>query len=461
LLHLQHILATRNLISFQGLTEVTDAHETEAACLLRTGALYRTRAGLLPPRDGSDLVFVGFKKGAFSIYFGDAPIYHFDLEGRWQRAYIEPTHYLKSLDTTVQAIDRVREGANLVLRRRTLEDAEAAELDLQVRGIALGLIGELESSRVRRQEPPEGKAVPLGDEELRAFLARIVAWDDAAWQAHRTRYRVTYGPLPFLPPECQNAVVLQATMGNSGGRSFGQGPVSTHSVRSPAEFEEHANDVVRLMGRRLLQTRVAFLAGSDVLRRPAQDVTAYLETLGRMFQFDSASKASPTSPDDDSPCLEGVHVFLDDFSSPRPDRELLAACRARHLLHVSLGVESGDPAVRESYKKTWKDDELRALVSDLKACDLRVSVLTLVDAGGAGHVKQTSDLLTSLELARGDTVFLLDEKEVRDPAADLGEEGSLTGAEWAEQQQALRLALTPLRERGVKVLPYSLDKQWG
>ena len=109
---------------------------------------------------------------------------------------------------------------------------------------------------------------------------------------------------------------------------------------------------------------------------------AYLETLGRTFVFESGLKANSVSSGDDSPRLEGIHVFLDDFSSPRPDRELLTACRARHLVHVSLGVESGDLSVREGYGKTWKDDELRELVSDLKACDLRVSVLTLVGAGG-------------------------------------------------------------------------------
>ena len=79
---------------------------------------------LLPP-DAGDPIFAGFRPGVFSLYFGDAPIYHFDLEGRWQRAFVAGTHYLKGLDATVQAIDRVREGANLVLKRRTLGYAEA------------------------------------------------------------------------------------------------------------------------------------------------------------------------------------------------------------------------------------------------------------------------------------------------------------------------------------------------
>ena len=160
-----------------------------------------------------NLLFAGFKKGAFSLYFGDAPIYHFDLEGRWQRAYVDVTHYLKSLDTSVHAIDRVREGANLVLRRRTLGADDIHDLDLQVRGIALGLIAELDGGRLLRQEPPMDKAQPLDNAALRDFLERIARWDAAAWDAHRRQYQATYGPLSFLPPDCQNAVVFQATYG--------------------------------------------------------------------------------------------------------------------------------------------------------------------------------------------------------------------------------------------------------
>ena len=105
--------------------------QTEAACLLDTGALYHERVGLLP--EGGDPIFAGFKRAAFSLYFGDAPILHFDLEGRWQRAFVEGIHYLKAPDTTVQAIDRVRVEKNLVLRRKVLGFAEASDFDSLVR----------------------------------------------------------------------------------------------------------------------------------------------------------------------------------------------------------------------------------------------------------------------------------------------------------------------------------------
>ncbi len=104
-------------------------HPTEAACLLEQGALYGRRIGLKPLVADGDPIFAGFKQGAFSLYFGDAPIFHFDLEGRWQRAFVDGTHYLKGLDATIHAIDRVREGPNLVLKRRTLTLVEADGLD--------------------------------------------------------------------------------------------------------------------------------------------------------------------------------------------------------------------------------------------------------------------------------------------------------------------------------------------
>jgi len=447
-----------------GRSAMTQLQQTEASCLLLGGALYRSRVGLVSASGPADLLFAGFKKGAFSLYFGDAPIYHFDLEGRWQRAYVDVTHFLKSLDTSVHAIDRVREGANLVLRRRALRDDEIRDLDLQVRGIALGLIAELDGGRLRRQEPPMGKARALDNAALRDFLVRIARWDAAAWDAHHRQYQATYGPLPFLPPDCQNAVVLQATHGSARGLSFGNGPASDHVIRSPAEFQQHVLDVARLVGRRLLQTRIAFLASGDVLRRPVDDVMTYLEILGRALTIAPAAKGQSEPALEDPQHIEGIYAFLDDFSAPCPGPSALQAFRQRHLEHVTLGVESGDARVRGLYHKSWYDDDLRAVVADAKSAGIGLSLLTLVGAGGQehgkSHVEKSAQLFASLGLTRGDTLFLLDERELADPGREGGDGNALTGEAWTRQRESFQQALSPLRERGVKVLPYSLEKQW-
>jgi hypothetical protein len=429
------------------------SHPTEAGCLLESGALYGSRVLFRRSEKEEEPIFAGFKQAAFSLYFGDAPIFHFDLEGRWQRAYVEGLHYLKGLDTTVQAIERVREGENLVLKRQTLSDAEASDLDARVRAAALDLLDALHAGRLERVEPPPS-AQPLATEELRAFLERIARWDAAAWLAHREKYLATYGPLPFLPPDSLNAVVLQATLGHAGGVAFGLGPVADHHVRSASEFAEHARAVAALLGRRVEQARSLFLAGSDVLRQSPDAVASYLETASRVFPVGPAP----------APGLEGIDALLDDPSAPRPDRAAWGRFREHHLRRVSLGVESGDEGVRALYQKTWRNDDLRAVVADLKAAGLGVNVLVLVDAGGveqaARHVAATAELVNSLALSAGDLVALLDGNEVRDPTRGAPGFTPLTGAPWADQQSRLRKVLAPVRaERGVKVAPYSLEKQ--
>jgi len=436
---------------------MAENHPTEAACLLQQGASYRRRIGLEPVATPGDPIFAGFKHGAFSIYFGDAPIYHFDLDGRWQRAFVDGTHFLKGLDASVQAIDRVRDGPNLVLKRKTLACTEASDFDARVRSVAIELIADLGAGRLGRVEPPAQKAQPLASHELRDFLERISSWDAARWFAHRQRYLATYGPLPFVPPECQNAVVLQATLGHAGGVGFGLSPAAEPHTRSPAEFAQHVRDVAALWGRRLLQSRVIFLAGSDVIHRPLDDVKSYLGAIGGTFPL--------AAEDDDTACrFDGVHLFLDNFDLPRPDRGGWGELAAQGLVRTSLGLESGDPEVRSIYSKRWADAELRATVADIKSAGLGVSVLTLVGAGGVEraepHVELTARLIDSLDLSPGDFVFLLDEHEIRDPNRSLESLTPLRGPAWSEQQAKLKEVLAPLKKRGIKVLPYTMEKQW-
>jgi hypothetical protein len=432
-------------------------HRTEAACLLETGALYRKRIGLEPADGEGELIFAGIKHGAFSLYFGDWPIYHFDLEGRWQRAYLAELHLLKGLDAELFEIDRVRDGPNMVLRRRKLSFGEAADLDAHIRGAALNLLACLGEGRFHLVESPEGKADPLGKNELCEILERISRWDTAAWFAHRERYTGTYGPLPFLPPECQNAVVLQATLGHPGGVTFGLSSAAEPYVRSPEEFAAHAREVSALWGERLRQSRLLFLAGADVLHRPALEVEAYLHVIGQTF---------PIGPPADEAGIRflGVHTFLDDFAGLPCRRDDWRRYAGQGLIRISLGVESGDPGVRSLYGKHWEDDDLRTVVANVKEAGLGITVLTLVGAGGVERAdeqrERTTALIESLDLGRGDFVFLLDEDEVRAPGETPPGLTPFERSDWAEEQRRLRERMLSLKDRGIKVLPYTLEKQW-
>jgi hypothetical protein len=440
------------------------AQQTEAACLLESGATYGKRL-LLRPESG-DPIFAGFRQGAFSLYFGDAPIYHLDRDGRWQRTFAAGTHYLKGLDATVQAIDRVRQGGSLVLRRRTLGRDEASDLDAQVRAAALGVLDSLDAGRLA----PLAPATPtraLSLDELREDLVRVASWDATAWALHRERYLATYAPLPFIPPDAQGALVVQATTGHARGVAFGLGVSLEHRVRTPRELGEHAADVRRLFGRSLEQCRSVFLAGGDALRQPPEVIAAYLETLASAFPIGRApgrrggeDAAVPT------PRLEGIDAFVEEFAPPRPDRHAWSRFRTLHLRRVSLGVESGDPGVRTLYRKDWRNEDLLSMVADLKDAGLGVGVLALADAGGVEHADRhlaaTAELINAMPLGPGDLVLLLDGSEFVDPALGPGDLGftPLGHPRRAEQQAELRRLLLPVRtEKKAKVAPYSLEKQ--
>lgn len=429
------------------------AQQTEAECLLESGAMYRRR--VLLRGACSDPVFAGFKTGAFSLYFGDDPIFHFDREGRWQRAFREGRHYLKGLDTSVQTIDRVREGESLVLKRQKLGRSEVNEFDDRVRTTVVQLTEALDSGRLV-PVPPSPPNLPVSPEDLRAFLGRITGWDAFAWDADRRNYQRTYAPWPFLPPDCPSPVVVQATLGHEGGITFGGARAAEHVVRSPDEFESHARAVVALLGERVEQCKSVFLAGSDVLRQPVEDVAAYLEILGRVLWLDT-----PSGPGRKFPLMGpgGVHTFLDRFDARLHDRDALRSLRESGLERVTLGVESGDPEVRAGYGKTWANDALRGAVADLKAAGIGVGVIALVGAGGGAHADNhldaTAALLNSLELGPGDLVSLIDVTELSGP-----DPAGLTAAARAGQLDTLKARLTPVRaERKAKVVPYSLEKQ--
>lgn len=435
-------------------------HSSEAACLLQTGALYTRRLGLRP-KNSADDIFAGIKAGAFSIYFGDAPIVHYDLEGRWQRAFIHGIHYLKGLDTATQAIERVREGANLVLKRRTLSYAEASDLDAQVRGFALDVGASIDAGTSQILAPPSTSSA-LEISELRDMIDQIGRWDADAWFSHREKYLNAYGALPFIPPDCQHAAILQATLGHHLGVAFGNGRPAEHYVRTTAEFAKHVDDVANLLGRRAEQCRNIFLAGADVLSQPLDHLIFLMESIAKRLPIDpSMARRRPTERHHEPHRFEGIQVFLDDYVDPLPSKNGFQALKDLHLSKVHLGVESGDPNIRSAYHRSWSNPQFIQTVTDVKSAGLPVGIIVPVGAGGIEHgqthVDASTALLTSLPLATGDLVVLIDIDELGPMPEGLT---PLDAVAMTRERIQFRENLAVWKTgQGVKIVAYSLEKQ--
>ena len=221
-------------------------------------------------------------------------------------------------------------------------------------------------------------------------------------------------------------------------------------------------------GRRVDQCKTVFLGGSDVLRRPAADLEAYLATIVRVFPIEPTTRRRHPDPFEEAPArLDGIHAFLDNFISPLPAIADWQRFQKLGLVRVSLGVESGCLKVRSLYGKHWENSDLIELVVALKGSGIGVSPIVLIGAGGSEneerHVCETLDLINTLELGPGDVVSLIDAAEVR--ASGSGEPSEpltftpLSASARDAQRDVLKTRFDPVRSRKAKVVPYSLEKQ--
>ena len=457
------------------------AGQSEAQCLIEQGAMFPRRQGFRDEATGSTIL-IGFKPGGCSIYFDDEPIYHFDLDGRWQRAFIgcDPhapdspknlagvpgVHYLKALDTTTTSLVRVREGAEIKIRRRPLNFAETVEMDDRVRHVAMTLHEGVARGKLRPIDPPaSGRTAgqPMDSSELLDFFERVAAWDTTAWSRQKENFMATYGPQPMSPPICPGPIVLQATLGDSGdkGIGFGGGRSTPLYVRDSEEFERHVRRVVALWGRRLTQARGIHLAGSDLLLQPMPKVIDTLDTTARMLAEMTIDVVGRTIDPPRTLQKFEIHLMTHHLEAQPPTVEMFVEYRRRGLAHLTIGVESTREDVLAAYGRHWRTADLFAWLNNAAEAELPVSIVWLVGAGGEEFpedVEESAATLTKIPWAPGTVIYLLDGSETAQGAI----RGRLRIAHdnSAAAARLLRASAETLKARRVKLLSYTLEKEW-
>ena len=147
-------------------------HEADREDLFAEGTALTTRIELMVPGEVEPVVAGCRPTGAWSIYFGGDPCYHFDAEGRLRRAFVGGYLY-RTQGETLARLRRERTDEAVVLERTDLRPEElAAFVDaMQTRLTSLDQLLMYGSADIRRRQPADADV----ERQLRLAIQMILA----------------------------------------------------------------------------------------------------------------------------------------------------------------------------------------------------------------------------------------------------------------------------------------------
>lgn len=314
----------------------------------------------------------------------------FDRAGRLIRAFWRGRSIRRSLDN--RFIEKRRAGVYAwSYNRRELVPSER-------RALLGGITRELAAIQEALAGPHPGQAHPhLG--ELGARAKDILGWSPEALEADGVRFRSVYLPVPILPPDQYQALVVQLTEGCSYNqctfcRFYRDRPFR---VKPPEELQAHIRGIGEFFGEGLRLRKSVFLADANAMVLPK----SRLDTA-----FAILREELPRGCD----ALRGVYSFIDAFSGVPKASTHLGELADQGLRRVYLGLESGCEELLGFLNKPGTAAEALELVRRLKAAEIQVGVIVMLGIGGDRyadrHVAETLATVNSMGLDSRDLVYL-------------------------------------------------------
>lgn len=361
--------------------------------------------------------------GDTTVETPEGPSLRLDAEGRWGSFRPHDDLFRRTLDGKVV----VHEGAEL----RVLENDEAERVHAE----AIGFAAELAARVAREQTEIELHGHGAERAALCARLEVGAAWSVERYRGERTRYDAAYPePMFILPPDRYQDVVVLPAVGCPHGRCKFCAFYRERGFRilEPAEFDAHLEAVRDFYGRARLGRNGVFLGSASALSLPDRWLVEVLAKIRAAF----------------GEVARGVAAFEDPDHAPRRAADDYAALRAAGLRAVTVGLETGWPALREELGKRRELDRVLAAVAAEKEAGLTCGVTVLVGAGGraaaADHRAATADAVAAMALDKRDMVYL-------SPLAE-----GLPGPELAAEYARFREALA--QRTMAKLVPYRIER---
>jgi hypothetical protein len=363
----------------------------------------------------------------------ESTVYSWDNAGRLWTAMLAGISYRRGLNGKTVAKWQTADGGR---DRRWLNAAEAERLQESARGCASDLAGDITGGLL--QTTPA-----LNPSDLNGLFAAAL-FDTDRYHTDVQNYQQTYLPVGILPPDQYMAVVLQAAEGCSFNtctfcnfykdRRF--------RIKTPQEFQTHAEAVKTFLGDGLSLRRTIFLGDANALVVPMPRLLPLLEITQRVFDVER---------------LGGVYAFLDGFSAEKKSTKDFAQLAALGLRRTYIGLESGHNPLLRTLKKPGQAEDAVQAVHAMKSAGVSAGVIVLLGAGGrqyaSAHVQDTITILNRMNLDADDLIYFSelvegDELEyTRDAYAQNMQ--PLTSAERLAQGDVIDAALRFNQQRGV------------
>jgi radical SAM superfamily enzyme YgiQ (UPF0313 family) len=363
----------------------------------------------------------------------ESTVFSWDNHGRLWTAMLAGISYRRGLNGKTVAKWQTANGGR---ERRWLETAEAERLLETARTCADGLKRDLARGILETS--------PVLSPADSSVLSNAALFDIARYRADIQTYHQVYQPVGILPPDQYMAVVLQAAEGCSFNtctfcnfykdRRF--------RIKTPREFQQHAEAVKTFLGDGLSLRRTVFLGDANALVVPMPRLLPLLEITRRVFNVEH---------------LGGIFAFLDGFSAEKKSAKDFAQLAELGLQRIYIGLESGHTPLLRLLKKPGQAEDAVQAVHAMKAGGVSAGVIVLLGAGGRqyarAHVQDTIEVLNRMQLDADDLIYFSelvegDELEyTRDAYAQNLQ--PLTPTERIEQGEQIENALIFNAERGV------------
>ena len=314
----------------------------------------------------------------------------FDRAGRLIRAFWDGRSIRRGLDN--RFLEKRKTGPHpwSFARRELLPTERLALLD--------GAAREITAVRDGLCGGSSGLSSPQAAELCERLTATLV-WTPGALEADAVRFRSIYLPVPILPPDQYEALVVQVTEGCAYNQCAFCRLYQDRAFRAkPAsELRQHLRAVREFFGAGISLRRSVFLADANALVLSPARLAEAFDLMREMLPFGPSS-------------LRGIYSFIDAFSGAPKSPAHFRTLAERGLRRVYLGVETGCDELLRFLEKPGSREEAAALVRTLQAAGVAVGIIVLLGIGGEEflerHVSETLAAVNAMRLGPKDILYL-------------------------------------------------------